>query len=136
MRRYITLGVMDVGPPMRVLATRVFSRFAKSERISHGSLREAVDRAGRGLVDADLGGGLIKQRVARPGQGRSRGYRTVIAVRQDDKAVFLYGFAKSERDNISAADLARLKKLAALYLGATSDDLGRWCKSGELEEVE
>ena len=120
---------------MRVFATKAFNRFARSERISHDKLCEAVDRASRGVVDANLGGGLVKQRVARPGQGRSGGYRTVIALRHLNRAVFLYGFAKSERDNISAADLARLKKLAALFLDASSDDLDGWCERGELEEV-
>ena len=63
------------------------------------SLRDAVERAERGLVDADLGGGIIKQRVARTGQGRSGGYRLLIAYRSGDRAVFLYGFGKNERDN-------------------------------------
>jgi len=120
---------------MRVFITKAFGRFARSERISHDALREAVDRAGRGLVDVDLGGGLIKQRVARPGQGRSRGYRTVIALRPPTRAVFLHGFAKSERDNIGSDDLARLKKLARLFLDASSDDLKAWCEGRELEEV-
>lgn len=76
------------------------TRFARRERIRDSSLCEAIRRAERGLIDADLGGGIIKQRVARPGQGRSGGYRTVLAYRSGDRAVFLYGFAKSERENI------------------------------------
>jgi len=120
---------------MRVFVTKAFNRFARSERISVDRLQEAVGRAGRGLVDADLGGGLIKQRVARPGQGRSGGYRTVIAFRWLDRAVFLHGFAKSERDNIKDADLARMKKLAGLFLHASLEDLETWCERGELEEV-
>jgi hypothetical protein len=63
-------------------------------------LCEAVERAESGLIDANLGGGLIKQRVARLGQGRSGGYRAVVAYRRLGRAVFLYGFAKNERDNI------------------------------------
>ena len=61
---------------------------------------EAVGRAGRGLIDADLGGGLIKQRVARGGQGRSGGYRMVLGIRVKDRAVFVFGFAKNDMDNI------------------------------------
>ena len=61
---------------------------------------QAIERVGQGLVDADLGGGIIKQRVARQGQGRSGGYRTLIAYRFGDFAVFLFGFAKNELDNI------------------------------------
>jgi hypothetical protein len=63
-------------------------------------LCEAVERAESGLIDANLGGGLIKQRVARLGQGRSGGYRAVVAYRRLGRAVFLYGSAKNERDNI------------------------------------
>ena len=120
---------------MRVFVTKAFGRFARSERIPDEGLREAIGRAGRGLIDADLGGGLIKQRVARPGQGRSGGYRTVIAFRRLDRAVFLHGFAKSERDNIGTDDLARLKKLAGHFLNASFKDLEMWCKRGELKEV-
>ena len=98
-------------------------------------LCEAVERAESGLIDANLGGGLIKQRVARLGQGRSGGYRTVVAYRRLGRAVFLYGFAKNERDNIGPDDLAALKKLAAVYLGATMAALEAWCGEGELREV-
>jgi len=67
------------GHDLRIFKTKVFTRFARRERISDAQLREAVARAERGLVDADLGGGVVKQRVARPGQGRSGGFRALIA---------------------------------------------------------
>jgi len=86
---------------MRTFKTRWFARFARREGMSDEALREAIERAERGLIDADLGGGLIKQRIARPGGGRSGGYRTIIAYRIADRAVFLDGFAKSEQGNIS-----------------------------------
>lgn len=120
---------------MRVYVTRVFARFARSERIADERLLEAVDRAEIGLIDAALGGGLIKQRVARVGHGRSGGYRTVIAFRHGNRAVFLYGFAKSALDNIDRSDRERLRKLAAVYLSASIEDLEAWCKDGELREV-
>lgn len=82
---------------MRIFKTRLFAKFARRERIPDASLREAIERAGRALIDADLGGGVIKQRVGRKGQGRSRGYRTLIAYRFGEFAVFLFGFAKSDR---------------------------------------
>lgn len=90
---------------MRLFKTKSFIRFARRERISDASLREAVQRAERGLVDAELGG-VIKQRVARPGQGRSGGYRVLPAYRVNTLSVFLYGFAKNERDNIDGDELA------------------------------
>ena len=90
---------------MRIFKTRWFARFARRQGVADRSLVEAVARAGRGLVDADLGGGIIKQRVARAGQGRSGGHRMLIAYRVGDRAVFLYGFAKNERDNIEPNEL-------------------------------
>ncbi len=78
--------------------TKWMARFTRRERIDQSSLREAVSRAEQGQIDADLGGGVIKQRVARPGKGRSGGYRTIIAYRREGRAVLLYGFAKSERE--------------------------------------
>jgi hypothetical protein len=88
-----------------------FARFARGERIAGETLIEAIERAGRGLVDADLGGGLIKQRVARKGQGRRGGYRVIIAFRSGDFSVFLFGFAKSDEDNIDDRQLAVLRRI-------------------------
>jgi hypothetical protein len=98
-------------------------------------LREAVGRAEGGSVDADLGGGLIKQRVARQGQGRSGGYRTVIAYHTGTRSVFLYGFTKNERDNIDEGELDDFKKLARRFLTMTNRDLERATAEGELIEV-
>ena len=103
---------------MRAFKVRWFARFARHEGITDASLWDAIERAQKGLIDADLGGHVIKQRVARRGQGRSGGYRTIIAFRASDRAVFLYGFAKNERDNISADELATLKEIAAAWLKA------------------
>lgn len=85
---------------MRIFKTKWIARFVRRERIDDEGLKEAIARAERGIIDADLGGGLIKQRVARPGQGRSGGFRMIVAYRTEDLAFFLYGFAKNERDNI------------------------------------
>ena len=93
-------------------------------------------RAESGLVDADLGGGVIKQRVARPGRGRSGGYRTLILFRQGDRAIFAFGFAKSAQANISRADLALMKAAAAEALGWSAEELDRLVASGTLVEIE
>jgi hypothetical protein len=87
------------------------------------------------LVDADLGGNLIKQRVARSGRGRSGGYRTVVAFRASQRSVFLYGFAKSERDNIDDRELADLKKLARHYPGYSADCNGAGADGVERGDV-
>jgi len=122
---------------MRVYATRWFSRFAKSERISDSRLCEAIERAGRGMLDADLGRGLIKQRHARPGQGRRGGYRVLIliAYRAGDRAVFLYGFAKSERDNVNPSQLAEWQSRARDVLAASQEAIERLIADDELREV-
>lgn len=120
---------------MRVFTTRVFARFARSERLNDKRLCEAVARAEQGLIDAELGGGLIKQRVARPGGGRSGGYRTVIAYRVAQRSVFLYGFAKNERDNVNDRELDDLKKLARLYLGYSDLQIAVALQAAELREV-
>jgi hypothetical protein len=120
---------------VRVFVTRVFARFARKERLDDGRLCEAIARAELGSVDADLGGHLIKQRVARPGGGRSGGTRTVIAYRAAHRSVFLYGFAKSERDNIDARELADLKKLARLYLSYGDAQIAMALMQTELMEL-
>lgn len=121
--------------PVRVFTTRVFGRFARKERLEDSKLCQAIERAERGLVDADLGGGLIKQRVARRGAGRSGGYRTVIAYRTSQRSVFLYGFAKSERDNIEIRELDVLRKLARQYLGYNDSQIAMAIEAAELQEV-
>ena len=120
---------------MRVFTTKVFARFARKERIDDRRLCEAIARAGRGLIDADLGGSLIKQRVARRGGGRSGGYRTVIAYRAAQRSVFLYGFGKSERDNIDQRELDDLKKLAKHFLGYSDSQIAMALAQSELREV-
>lgn len=101
---------------MAIYKTKEFARFARREGIADAALRDAATRAGRGLVDADLGGGLIKQRVARQGQGRSGGYRTLMAFRAGARTVFVYGFAKSERENIGPDELDFWRRVATALL--------------------
>ena len=86
-------------------------------------------------MDADLGGHVIKQRVARAGQGKSGGYRTLILFRQGNRAIFAFGFAKSAQANISKADLALLRDTAAEALGWTQEELDRLVASGALTEI-
>lgn len=120
---------------MRVFATKWFMRFARREDIGDRSLCQAVARAEQGSVDADLGGHLIKQRVARSGGGRSGGYRTLIAYRKGQRAVLLYGFAKNERDNVDADELGGLRKLARLFAAFTEDEIELASRSRELREL-
>lgn len=126
---------MVSGGEVRLFKTKWFMRYARQEKLEDHSLCDAIERAERGLVDADLGGGIIKQRVARTGQGRSGGYRILIAYRSGKRAVFLYGFAKSERDNIDADELETLKEIGAAWLEAKKERLDYAIKEGILMEV-
>src|SRR2546423_5593629 len=121
---------------MRVFKTRHFVRFAKSEKIGDTRLVEAIHRAERGLVDADLGSGVIKQRVNRPGQGKRGGYRTLIAYRPGARAVFLVGFAKKERDNIKPDELENLRLAAADLLAASALVIAEMIQQDRLIEVD
>ena len=120
---------------MRVFKTRWFARFAKREDISDDRLADAIARAERGLIDADLGGGLIKQRVARPGKGKSGGYRTLIAYRRGDFAVLLFAFAKKERDNLNPNQLALLRGTADEILRRGDLYIAGELEEGRLQEV-
>ena len=120
---------------MRIFKNKWFVRFARKENIGDGQLCDAIARAEKGLIDADLGGGLIKQRVSRRGEGRSGGYRTIAAYRAKSKAFFVYGFAKNERDNVDAMELSGFRRLAQVALGLADRDVDRLIQNKELEEV-
>jgi hypothetical protein len=120
---------------VRIFKTKLFARFARGQRIADEALREAVERADRGLVDAELGGGVIKQRVARAGQGRSGGFRVVLAFRSRHRAVFIYGFAKNERENIDDRELRTLRDIATAWLAADVERIESEIASGRLQEV-
>ena len=120
---------------MRVYATKTFRRFQRKEGISDAALVEAVDRAETGLIDADLGGGLIKQRIARPGQGKRGGYRTIMAYRTGERSVFLYGFGKNERNNIDGDELTRWKITGRVILEGDADWIKSAIADGHLAEV-
>jgi hypothetical protein len=121
---------------MRAFKTKWFARFARKQKILDATLVEAIERAERGLIDADLGGGLIKQRVARQGEGRSGGFRTLIAFRSDHVAVFVYGFGKNEQENIEDTQLEVLREIAIGWLSASNDGWDRQVTDGLALELE
>jgi hypothetical protein len=121
---------------LRIFKTKPFSRFAKREKIIDSMLYEAVERAEKGILDADLGGNIIKQRVARRGEGRSKGYRVLIAVRLKKRYVFMYGFAKNEKSNIESDELDVLKAYGSAWLNADEKAIKTSLQEGKLEEIE
>jgi hypothetical protein len=120
---------------VRIFLTKGVVRFTRRQRIDDQSLSDAIERAERGIIDADLGGGLIKQRVARPGQGRSGGFRTIIAYRAAGRAVFLYAFAKSDLDNIHDDELETLRIIGTNWLAASAELVEQAVEDGDLKEI-
>jgi hypothetical protein len=120
---------------VRVFKSKMFAKFARKERIPDARLCEAVAAAERGQIDADYGGGVIKQRIARPNQGKSGGYRSIILFRRGERAFFVYGFAKNDRANIDVSDERDFKELARILLEAPDQDLQRLISQNDFSEV-
>ena len=120
---------------MRIFKTRWFDKWAAKQGLTDKVLVAAIREVENGLVDADLGGHVYKKRVALPGRGKSGGLRTLIAFRAVDRAFFVYGFAKSERTNISTKELKALRLLAEQLLSYTPPALTKGLQAEELTEV-
>ncbi len=120
---------------MRVFKNKWFQKWAAKEGLDDEVLRAAVEEMENGLIDAELGGHVVKKRVALQGRGKRGGTRTLVVYQQANKAFFVYGFAKSERANISGKELKALKLLATQLLGYTNPALVKAIEAGELIEV-
>ena len=118
-----------------IYKTKVFDRWANEQGLTDQSLCQAVKEMNSGLIDADLGGGLYKKRVARTGQGKSGGFRTLVATNRGDRWIFVFGFAKNERDNINKKEQESLKVLANQLLALSKQDLLRMQSKFKLIEV-
>ena len=121
---------------MRIFKTKWFARFARKEGIDDNKLLKAIAEAEKGASVIDLGGGLIKKRVSRSGQGKSGGYRTIIVYRVKTLAIFVYGFPKSAKANLNAIELDAYKKLAQVFLGFSDQDIAKALNAAELLEVD
>jgi len=119
-----------------VYKTKEFARFARRSGLADKELLRAATAVSDGQWDADLGGGVFKQRVARAGGGKSGGFRTIIVFRAGGHSFFVFGFAKSEKANVSAKELGALKKLARELLGLDAKTLAATSAAGELVEIE
>ena len=119
----------------RVFMTRHFSRWLSKTELSLEGLCKAIEEMEQGLVDANLGSGIMKKRVALPGRGKRGSARTLVATNNLNRWFFLFGFEKNERDNISAKELAALKAVAAdlLRLGVARLEAAVAAKT--LEEI-
>jgi hypothetical protein len=120
---------------MAIYKTRWFNRWAHKQGLDNASLCNAVREMAAGLYDADLGGGLLKKRIARSGQGKRGGFRTLVATNKGDGWFFVYGFPKNERNNIDKREEEALKKLASKIFTLTPEALGQAIQENELIEV-
>jgi hypothetical protein len=120
---------------MRVFKTRVFDRWAGKVGITDSALLKAVADIERGLIDADLGSNLFKQRVALPGRGKSGGTRTLLATRFAGTLYFLFGFEKSDRDNITQRELGIYQSLASNLVALNNTQIETALNANELMEV-
>ena len=120
---------------MAIYKTRWFDRWARKQGLTTDALCAAVQEMASGLYEADLGGGLLKKRIARQGQGKSGGYRTLVATNKGDRWIFVFGFPKNIRSNIDKDEEKALKKLSAHLLSLTAPALHKAERAGELIEV-
>jgi hypothetical protein len=123
------------GLELRILMVRRFSQFAKNERLSNDTLIQAVGVVESGLVDAHLGGGLIKVRIAREGAGKSGGYRTLLFFHYEERAIFAFGFPKKDKANISARELIALKVTSKSLLSKSETEIDELVLQGKLLEL-
>jgi hypothetical protein len=120
---------------VRIFKNSWFTRFAEKECIADSELRESVDQLESGQADANLGSGVYKIRIARPGEGKSGGYRIIVFFRSEERTFYTYGYAKSARGNISQKELKRLKKQAASLFSMSEDQIKSALKEGTIIEI-
>ena len=119
-----------------VYKSKAFARFAKKARIADSDLWKTAQLANEGVVDADLGGGVVKQRIARAGEGKSGGSRSIILFRKNDRAVYVYGFEKKDLANIRPHELEAFRELAKVILEYTRDEIEKRVEDGALFKVQ
>ena len=119
----------------RVFKTRYFSHWMRKTELSGAALCKVVKEMEQGLIDADLGGGLVKKRVPLPGRGKSGGARTLVATNKTDRWFFVFGFEKNERANIDDDELAALQNIAADLLKLGIRELDAMVTNGALQEI-
>ncbi|WP_089728853.1 type II toxin-antitoxin system RelE/ParE family toxin [Candidatus Thiosymbion oneisti] len=119
----------------RVFRTRTFTRWMRRVDLSDATLCKAISEMEDGLIDADLGGGVLKKRIALPGQGRRGGARTIVATNLGSRWFFLYGFAKNERVNIDERELRLFREVATDLLGLDDRQIAVALSSGEIEKI-
>jgi len=120
---------------VRVFKNTWFTRFADKEGITDSELKEMVNYLEAGQAEADLGGGVYKVRVARTGEGKSRGYRVIVFFKSEERLFYVYGFAKSDRSNIDQKETREYKALAKKYLNLSDEIIEKAIRLGKFVEI-
>lgn len=120
---------------VRVFKTRHFCRWMRKTELTDDALCLAVREMAQGLIDADLGGGVVKKRVGLAGRGKRGGARTLVATNKDTRWFFVFGFEKNERANISAEEKEALQLLAQDLLSRSGKELDAGVEDGSLQEI-
>lgn len=121
---------------LKIYKTKPFSKWqSKSSELDDNSLVKAIHEMQDGLFDAELGGNLYKKRIARHGAGKSSGYRTIVATKLKDCWIFILGFAKNEKDNISNNELKALQRFAELLLNYSDAEIRQAITEKHIIEV-
>ena len=120
---------------MRIFKTKLFDQWARKSDLSDATLCKAVHDIEVGQYEANLGGYLYKKRIAIPGKGKSGGLRTILAFRKEDKAFFVYGFAKNKQANISQDELVVYKEFAKLLLAFNDAEITQALSSKAITEI-
>ena len=138
-RRYVVIIALSAiiinGAVMRIFKTRLFAKWARKEKLSDLLLRQAVQEMEAGLVDGDLGGHVYKKRIALKGRGKRGGVRSIIAYKASEKAFFIFGYAKNEKDNITIEEKKIAKALAGELLAYSIEQLNKLVRKGVFFEV-
>ena len=124
-----------MNPKLQVFATKSFSRWMRKNKIAHQELFSAAAEMAQGLIDADLGGHVVKKRVALGGRGKRSGARTIVATNFGNKWIYIFGFEKNERGNIDASELKALQELAKTLLELNIDKTSVAILHGELIDL-
>jgi len=120
---------------MNIFKTKAFDLWTIETKLSNQALRQAIVEMEKGQYEANLGGYLYKKRIALGNKGKSGGARTIIAFKKENKAIFVYGFSKKQRANITPKELIALKKLAKTYFSYTEEQIKKFLKTEEFIEV-
>ncbi|MCF6776230.1 type II toxin-antitoxin system RelE/ParE family toxin [Thiotrichales bacterium 19X7-9] len=120
---------------MKIFKNKWFDRFCKKQNITDKKLLKLISNIENGKIDVDYGGFVIKQRLARDNQGKSGGYRNIILYRSGDKAFFVYGYAKKDKDNLNNEEVSAFREMATELLKLSEDNINKLIKQSKLIEV-